>query len=232
MRSRVLFLSATTVALVTTGTAMADRERQVLPPAVWNWSGGYIGGHGGGGYGRTSFSNPFGPSIYGDVVDVPSFVAGGQIGYNWQNNSWVFGLELDASAAAANGSNTCLAASHWIVSANCNAGPNLFATGTGRIGYAFGALGKTLALSQGGRRLAEQSGRRRQQRGTRGPATGGNPFRLWPSWWRHRARSRASPYACMVGECRVRLSAFRRTECRHRFDGAIISAYDSAGEHN
>ncbi|WP_439402418.1 outer membrane beta-barrel protein [Bradyrhizobium sp. DASA03068] len=129
---------------------MAELERQVLPAAVWNWSGGYIGGHGGGGYGRTSFSNPFGPSIYGGVVDVPSFVAGGQIGYNWQNNSWVFGLELDASAAAANGSNTCLAASHLIVSANCNAGPNLFTTGTGRIGYAFGALGKTLAYLKAG----------------------------------------------------------------------------------
>ncbi|KRP94647.1 hypothetical protein AOQ72_20835 [Bradyrhizobium yuanmingense] len=129
---------------------MANLGRQVLPPAVWNWSGGYIGGHGGGGYGRTSFSNPFGPSIYGDVVDVPSFVAGGQIGYNWQTNSWVLGLELDGSTAAANGSNTCLAASHLIVSANCNAGPNLFATGTGRIGYAFGALGRTLAYLKAG----------------------------------------------------------------------------------
>ena len=136
--------------LVTTGRAMANLERQVLPPAVWNWSGGYIGGHAGGGYGRTSFSNPFGPSIYGGSLDIPSFVAGGQIGYNWQNNSWVFGLELDASAAAANGSNTCLAASHSIVSANCNAGPNLFATGTGRIGYAFGPLGQTLAYLKAG----------------------------------------------------------------------------------
>ncbi|MDI2078033.1 hypothetical protein ABIF68_010744 [Bradyrhizobium japonicum] len=138
------------MAIATTGTAMAKLGREALPPSVWNWSGGYIGGHVGGGYGRTSFTNPFGPPIYGDVVDIPSFVAGGQIGYNWQNNSWVYGLELDASAAVASGSNTCLAASDLIVSANCNAAPNLFATGTGRIGYAFGSLGQTLAYLKAG----------------------------------------------------------------------------------
>ncbi|UQR61396.1 outer membrane beta-barrel protein [Bradyrhizobium sp. C-145] len=121
-----------------------------LPPAVWNWSGGYIGGHAGGGYGRTYFSNPYGPSIYGGAVDIPSFVAGGQIGYNWQNNSWVFGVELDASAAVGEGTNTCLAASGLVVSANCNAGPSFFATATGRVGYAFGALGHTLAYLKAG----------------------------------------------------------------------------------
>ncbi|MBB4263988.1 outer membrane protein [Bradyrhizobium sp. CIR3A] len=113
-------------------------------------TGGYIGGHVGGGYGRTSFSNPYGPSIYGDVVDTPVFLASGQIGYNWQKNGWVFGVELDASGAVSDGTNTCLAASGFIVSANCKAGPNVFATGTGRVGYAFGALGHTLAYLKGG----------------------------------------------------------------------------------
>ncbi|WP_246790775.1 hypothetical protein [Bradyrhizobium sp. IAR9] len=49
---------------------------------MWNWPRGYIGGHVGAGVRPTSFSNFFGPSIYGDVVDIPSFVAGGQIGYD------------------------------------------------------------------------------------------------------------------------------------------------------
>ncbi len=121
-----------------------------LPAAVWNWTGGYLGGHVGGGYGRTSFSNPYGPSIYGDVVDTPVFLAGGQIGYNWQKNGWVFGVELDASGAASDGTNTCLAASGFVVSVNCKAGPSVFATATGRVGYAFGALGRTLAYLKGG----------------------------------------------------------------------------------
>ncbi|MEY9880660.1 outer membrane protein [Bradyrhizobium sp. USDA 328] len=152
MRSGVLLLGATTIALVACGAAnAADLEpEEKLPPAVWNWSGGYIGGHVGGGYGRTSFSNSYGPSIYGGVVDTPVFLAGGQIGYNWQKNSWVFGLELDASGAASDGTNTCLAASGFVVSANCKAGPNVFATATGRVGYAFGALGHTLAYLKGG----------------------------------------------------------------------------------
>ncbi|WP_375784786.1 outer membrane beta-barrel protein [Bradyrhizobium sp. Pha-3] len=152
MRSRVLLWGATTIALVASGAAKAaDLQPEVkLPPAVWNWSGGYIGGHVGGGHGRTSFSNPYGPSIYGGVVDTPVFLAGGQIGYNWQNNGWVFGVELDASGAVSDGTNTCLAASGFIVSANCKAGPHVFATGTGRVGYAFGALGRTLAYLKGG----------------------------------------------------------------------------------
>ncbi|WP_225184826.1 outer membrane beta-barrel protein [Bradyrhizobium sp. NBAIM01] len=145
-------MGATTIALVASGAAnAADLERDVkLPAAVWDWSGGYIGGHLGGGYGRTSFSNPYGRSIYGDVVDTPVFLAGGQIGYNWQKNGWVFGVELEASGAVADGTNTCLANSGFVVSANCKAGPNVFATGTGRIGYAFGALGRTLGYLKGG----------------------------------------------------------------------------------
>ncbi|XIA67584.1 outer membrane protein [Bradyrhizobium sp. TZ2] len=115
-----------------------------------SWSGGYIGGHVGGGYGRTSFSNPYGPSIYGGVVDTPSFLAGGQIGYNWQKNSWVVGVELDASGVVSDGTNTCLAASARVVSANCKASPNVFLSGTGRVGYAFGTQGHTLAYLKGG----------------------------------------------------------------------------------
>ncbi|MFK4645512.1 opacity protein-like surface antigen [Bradyrhizobium ottawaense] len=105
MRPGVLLLGATTIALVANGAAnAADLEPEVkLPAAVWNWSGGYIGGHVGGGYGRTSFSNPYGPSIYGGIVDTPTFLAGGQIGYNWQKNGWVFGVELDVSGAVSDG---------------------------------------------------------------------------------------------------------------------------------
>ncbi|SDJ96411.1 Opacity protein [Bradyrhizobium sp. Rc2d] len=151
MKSRVLLLGATTIAVMASGAANARLEPEPkLPLVVWNWSGGYIGGHIGGGYGRTSFSNPYGPSIYGGIVESPAFLAGGQIGYNWQNSSWVFGVELDASAVVSEGTNTCLAHSGLVVSANCIAGPNLFATGTGRIGYAFGALGHTLAYLKGG----------------------------------------------------------------------------------
>ncbi|WP_407121574.1 outer membrane protein [Bradyrhizobium sp. STM 3561] len=61
----------------------------------------------------------------------------------------MFGIELNASGLISEGTNTCLAHSGLIVSANCVAGPDLFASGTGRIGYAFGAFGHTLAYLKG-----------------------------------------------------------------------------------
>ncbi|MCA6111559.1 outer membrane beta-barrel protein [Bradyrhizobium cenepequi] len=152
MRSKLLLCGAATAALLASGAASsADLGPAVkVPPALWSWTGGYIGGHVGGGYGRTSFSNPYGPSIYGDVADTPVFMAGGQIGYNWQKESWVLGVELDASGAVSDGTNSCLAVSGIVVGANCKAGPNVFFTGTGRLGYAFGPQGHTLVYLKGG----------------------------------------------------------------------------------
>ncbi len=130
MRSGVRFWGATTIALVASGAATADLEPAVqLPPSLWSWSGGYIGGHVGVGYDQESFSNPYGPAVYGGVVDTPVFLAGGQIGSNWQKNSWVFGVKLDPSGAISNGTNTCLAASGIVLSANCKASPNVLSPG-------------------------------------------------------------------------------------------------------
>lgn len=152
MRSGVLSWGAATAALVASGAVnSADLKPAVkAPPVLWSWTGGYFGTHVGGGYGRTSFSDPYGPSIYGDVVNTPVFLLGGQIGYNWQKDSWVFGVEVDASGAASDGTNTCLAASGSVISATCNASPNVFVTGTGRLGYAFGAQGHTLVYLKAG----------------------------------------------------------------------------------
>ncbi|MET4045928.1 hypothetical protein ABIC03_007665 [Bradyrhizobium sp. RT6a] len=135
MRSGVRFLGATTISLVASGAAnSADLEPAVqLRPALWSWSGGYIGGHAGGGYGQKSLSNPFGPSDYGGGVDTPVFLAGGRIRYNWQKNSWVFGLKRKASSALSNGTITRLAASGIVLRANCKASPNVFVTGAGRL---------------------------------------------------------------------------------------------------
>lgn len=160
MRSQLLFYAVATAALIAGGAVnSADLKPAVkVPLAVWSWTGGYIGGHVGGGYGQTSFSDPYGQSLYGDVVDTPVFLAGGQIGYNWQRERWVFGVELDASRAVSDGRNTCLAASSSVISANCSAGPSVFATGTGRLGYAFGPHGQTLVYLKGGVAAQHNSG--------------------------------------------------------------------------
>ena len=52
-------------------------------PIAYNWSGFYIGAHGGWGFGDGAFED--------------GFVVGGQLGVNWQFNSFVLGVEGDGS---------------------------------------------------------------------------------------------------------------------------------------
>lgn len=89
------------------------------PVPVWTWDGAYIGINGGYSWshwnttcpgatlclpatpGSFVLSNSYAPSVKGGVF-------GGQIGRNWQNGKWVFGLEgdLDWSGERASLSNT------------------------------------------------------------------------------------------------------------------------------
>ena len=70
----------------------------VVRPAVWNWTGFYFGANAGLAVATTNFADPFGASVFGDTVRSPGFMAGGQIGFNWQapGSRWVLGVEADA----------------------------------------------------------------------------------------------------------------------------------------
>jgi len=130
----------------------ADISQERPAPAFWNWTGLYVGGHVGAALDTTNVSDPFGTSIYGDRVRSPAFLGGGQVGLNWQlpNSPWVLGAEADISAMDSDGTNTCLAFSGSFVSANCRSRPDMIATFTARLGYAFGPAGRTLAYAKGG----------------------------------------------------------------------------------
>ena len=52
-------------------------------PIAYNWSGFYVGGHGGWGWGEGTFTD--------------GFTIGGQVGVNWQYNNFVLGVEGDGS---------------------------------------------------------------------------------------------------------------------------------------
>jgi outer membrane immunogenic protein len=58
------------------------------PPLTYNWSGFYIGAHGGWGFGSGDAN--------GSVVE-DGFVVGGQLGANYQFNQFVLGFEGDGS---------------------------------------------------------------------------------------------------------------------------------------
>ena len=121
-------------------------------PPVWFWTGFYGGLHVGVAAGTANFANPLGSSIFGDDVITPSFLAGGQIGFNWQlpNSNWVLGIEADASWLTSDGTNTCLASSGLFVSATCRARPNLMGDLTGRVGWAYGQFDHSLVYVKGG----------------------------------------------------------------------------------
>jgi opacity protein-like surface antigen/outer membrane protease len=112
----------------------------VVRPVVWNWTGFYFGANAGLALATSNFADPFGPSVFGDAVRSPGFMAGGQIGFNWQAPGWrwVLGVEADADAIASDGTTTCFAASALTINATCRVRPQSVATLTGRVGYALG----------------------------------------------------------------------------------------------
>jgi outer membrane immunogenic protein len=130
-----------------------------LAPAVDpGWTGFYLGGHAGYGWGDsngTSFAGYPGANFDAAfaVGQVPRSVAtspngaigGGQIGYNYQvSPQWVVGLQADVSASGIKGSRTYDFAEIPAVaaSATTHAGQSLdwLATVRGRIGYTFDRL--------------------------------------------------------------------------------------------
>ena len=63
---------------------------------AWSWSGFYLGGHAGYGWGRNPFSDPVGATLaILTGIKYNGFVGGFQAGANWQSGAWVGGLEID-----------------------------------------------------------------------------------------------------------------------------------------
>ncbi len=121
-------------------------------PPAWFWTGFYGGVHVGAVAGTANFTDPFGSSIFGDNVTTPGYLAGGQIGYNWQapNSNLVLGVEADFGWLDSDGTNTCLAYSGNFVSANCRAQPNMMGDLTARVGWAYGQFNHSLFYVKGG----------------------------------------------------------------------------------
>lgn len=124
-----------------------------LPPRTpaWSWSGFYLGGAAGAAAGTTTFSDPLGPSVFGDKVKAAAFLAGLQVGYNWQvAPRWVVGLQADASYLDSNGNFTCMQPSAAIIGSNCQVSPRVLTSLTGRVGFLVDPLGRTLLYGKGG----------------------------------------------------------------------------------
>jgi outer membrane immunogenic protein len=76
------------------------------PPAAYSWTGWYVGLNAGGSFGRAADSSTFfAPPIpfSSTSSNLDGFVGGGQIGYNWQSGTAVFGLEADIQGTSESG---------------------------------------------------------------------------------------------------------------------------------
>jgi len=123
------------------------KARPIAVARPVDWTGVYIGVHGGVGYGRDriGFVGAVDPAV---SVHHAGLLGGGQIGYNYQfSNRWVLGVEGDASGANLHGGATCGATTGLSAGGfpggfspffmSCNTKLNWLATVTGRLGYAW-----------------------------------------------------------------------------------------------
>jgi len=91
-----LLLACTSLAFMAPVAWAADVE---TPPAAYDWSGFYIGGHLG--YGEANYSGEFGVSDPEepdpDDLNLNGIAGGVQAGWNWQMDNFVFGVEADVT---------------------------------------------------------------------------------------------------------------------------------------
>jgi outer membrane immunogenic protein len=137
---RLLLLMTAIVSLTvaTEATFAADIARRPAPPPVavkapalpiFDWSGFYVGIHGGYAWGNSSFDYPAAPS---GSFDADGWLLGGLVGVNYQAGQTVFGLEADINKTDISGGTTCVA-----VGGPCDFNNTWLATGRVRLGYAF-----------------------------------------------------------------------------------------------
>lgn len=137
---------------------MPTKAPIMAPPPVFNWTGFYVGGNFGYGWGNqnstetdttffTTTGSLYGVSSYSGSATSSGGLAGGQIGFNYEfPNRWLIGIEADADWAniAGSGSGCAIYTSGPIAVVGSTAGCatdsgtlNDFGTVRGRLGYAW-----------------------------------------------------------------------------------------------
>jgi len=137
-------IAAALIALAGPSFAADMAWRTAAPPeSVYSWTGLYVGANVGLGVSDT-------PTNYG-IGSVPglfprfdsgaaSLIGGGQVGYNIQTGSWVFGVEADFQGSTVGSSDNCVLGCQPFLSLNHTTDLPWFGTVRGRIGTATGGL--------------------------------------------------------------------------------------------
>src|SRR5262245_18777735 len=180
MRKLLLLGLSTFVAMMLGGAAQAAdmplKAPPVAAPVMYNWTGFYIGAHIGGAWADRNGHDRFDHFddhnchwLNEDFICFDDggfgrnrghFIGGGQVGFNYQVNQWVWGVEGQISGVASNNNDdacgffrfengtrdhlfTCGNRSSWL------------ATVAARLGWTFGATGNWLLYVKGGGAFAD-----------------------------------------------------------------------------
>ncbi len=125
--------------------AAADMPVKAVPiaaPAIYSWAGFYIGAHVG--YGWSDLDWTILPATVLDHTG-RGYVAGGQIGFNWQWNKLILGVEFDGAASGIKGSVACPNAAF-----SCSHKIDSLWSLRGRLGTTLGAAQQLLLYATGG----------------------------------------------------------------------------------
>jgi outer membrane immunogenic protein len=198
MTNSILFSAVAALALGSTTALAADLPMKAPPPVViYDWTGFYIGGSGGGSFGGSNHVDPTGANLVADGFNVKGGLIGGTAGYNWQMSSLVLGFEGDLSWVSEYGShndNNNIATG----GASLVADPTVqsftketwLATARGRVGYAvnnllfYGTAGYAGASVQAGIKSANTNVLLASATSTRSgwTAGGGLEWGFAPNW--------------------------------------------------
>lgn len=154
----LLVMGLTSVAIFSGSAMAADISRPVYkaPPAgalpvTYDWTGFYIGGHVGYGWAEKDWRDVFGLNVSNKA---DGFLGGGQVGFNYQIQQFVLGVEGDFSWTGINGGTTGVAVVGAPLGATFNTDVNWVSTLTGRLGIAFD---RWLVYGKGGVAWANES---------------------------------------------------------------------------
>ena len=130
---------------VFTGRSADVAGTPAIIPA-YNWTGFYLGPQLGVDWGNTNWTFIDGSKTYPRFAGI---LPGGQVGYNYQYDKWVFGVEGDAGWTNAHGSRACPNGFFF----NCEIDVNSLYTVTVRIGYTY--PDRVLWYAKGGLAIGE-----------------------------------------------------------------------------
>jgi len=143
---KIYLLLAAMVATMAAGSIAWATDLPVKAPAApalvhapYTWAGLYIGGNLGGGWAdHTTDATLAGATLYTFNTKPSGVVGGGQIGYNWQWNKLVLGLEADIQGSNQKGTaNTNFTLATIPFTTSVTERLDWFGTLRGRIGYAW-----------------------------------------------------------------------------------------------